>query len=514
MSSKQPIWKKHSLIPALLVMAFLSGCLSTDPPTPREQLRGEILQFQADPETAGYGFLANAYEMINSLHDYTGIFAIQDASTDVAMGHKSPAWDEGGIWANLHRHSWGSGNGTVEKVWSELVTAKATIQDAQIIFDLSEVNPETDAIRYEAAALLSLVDFYLIDLFGQVVDRDSLKSPIVYTRAEATDRAIERLEDAIPKMGDKYRFQDERILFRMNTNAARILLARLYLNRGVYNGTGSFAELDLARVFTLGNDIINTFQYDLADDYWDNFRLDNLSRTQVDDELVLTTSVGSSGRYASIVLNQPHTQSAWGGFSTIAEFYNSFDPNDPRFKGPRIPGLSAHLGFNVGYQLDDNGDTLRYSDGSPVFYNADVSPDPQGLADGARPIKYETNPDSLLNGPSENVQVIFRLAEGYLLRAEAQFRDGRVGEALTTINTLRNKRGVPALTSLSEEDILREYGYEFWWEGQRRTHLIRFGKFLEPYQTRPQSSPSERLLFPIPISALASNPFLQQNPGY
>ena len=58
-----------------------------------------------------------------------------------------------------------------------------------------------------------------------------------------------------------------------------------------------------------------------------------------------------------------------------------------------------------------------------------------------------------------------------------------------------------------------ERGREMYWEGWRRQDLIRFNKFLDPWQLKPADDP-KYLLFPIPVSALAVNPNLKQNPDY
>ncbi|MEJ7680922.1 MAG: RagB/SusD family nutrient uptake outer membrane protein [Segetibacter sp.] len=52
-----------------------------------------------------------------------------------------------------------------------------------------------------------------------------------------------------------------------------------------------------------------------------------------------------------------------------------------------------------------------------------------------------------------------------------------------------------------------------YWEGWRRQDLIRFGKFLQPWQEKEQSDP-KNLLFPIPNDQIAVNSNLTQNPGY
>jgi hypothetical protein len=62
-------------------------------------------------------------------------------------------------------------------------------------------------------------------------------------------------------------------------------------------------------------------------------------------------------------------------------------------------------------------------------------------------------------------------------------------------------------------DVLKERGYELYWEGLRRQDLVRFGKFGEVWQEKPVTAPT-KVVFPIPTSALGANDNLVQNPGY
>jgi len=61
--------------------------------------------------------------------------------------------------------------------------------------------------------------------------------------------------------------------------------------------------------------------------------------------------------------------------------------------------------------------------------------------------------------------------------------------------------------------LLAERGRELYWEGSRRTDLIRFGLFMKAWYLKPASD-ATHLVFPIPATALAANPNLKQNPGY
>ncbi len=92
---------------------------------------------------------------------------------------------------------------------------------------------------------------------------------------------------------------------------------------------------------------------------------------------------------------------------------------------------------------------------------------------------------------------------------------------------LRNRSGETAIgdiTSgeLSLDFILNERGRELYWEGHRRTDLIRFGKFTggsyvwdwKGGVAEGKSIPEHMKIFPIPTADLATNPSLVQNPGY
>ena len=111
-----------------------------------------------------------------------------------------------------------------------------------------------------------------------------------------------------------------------------------------------------------------------------------------------------------------------------------------------------------------------------------------------------------------NVNII-RLAEMYLTRAEANFRESTTIGAppLADINTIRTRAGLAPLTSLTLEAILRERHLELAFEGHRIHDLKRTGR---PTGKFTFSAPE--LVYPIPQREIDANPELgdQQNPGY
>jgi hypothetical protein len=124
---------------------------------------------------------------------------------------------------------------------------------------------------------------------------------------------------------------------------------------------------------------------------------------------------------------------------------------------------------------------------------------------------------------------VFRLSEMYLIYAEAVLRggNGSTGTALQYVNNIRtraygNGTGNITLAQMTLPFILDERGRELYWEGHRRTDLIRYNlltsaTYLWPWKGGIPSGTgvdSKYNLYPIPSSARNSNPNLTQNPGF
>ena len=142
---------------------------------------------------------------------------------------------------------------------------------------------------------------------------------------------------------------------------------------------------------------------------------------------------------------------------------------------------------------------------------------------GYRVSKYQfshTSPNA--NNYSSIDLVLLRYAEIYMMRAEAKLRKGDNAGALADVNFVRTSRTarspIPiALTSMDLDILYRELGFEFYWEGLRRSNQIRFGHYEDSWTEKTDADVNHRL-FPIPQSAIdgASNTqgYLDQNKGY
>ena len=144
---------------------------------------------------------------------------------------------------------------------------------------------------------------------------------------------------------------------------------------------------------------------------------------------------------------------------------------------------------------------------------------------GIRPVKYAPDYLNLFwsGSPATNEFVYFRFPDVLLMKAEAILRGGtptNAGPYGNTANSIVNairtdpSRGATALSSVNLDILFDERGRELWWENWRRQDMIRFGKYLLPFQEKDYQSDPKYLMFPIPYEQLAVNPNLKQNRGY
>jgi len=207
----------------------------------------------------------------------------------------------------------------------------------------------------------------------------------------------------------------------------------------------------------------------------------------------------------------------WNGGCITKTYWDTWtktDDADVRKYDARIkPVCGFNQGFLVGQQYGPDGTALTTRDGSPLVFVPEVNLKNASEAEGIRVIKFAPNPQTTRQFNEGNDFYAFRISDVYLMRAEAELRNGDEAAALADVNAIREKRNATPRTSLTLEDIYNERGYELYWEGKRRQDMIRFGTFNKAMSEKPVT-PDYTSLFPIPQSALDVNPNLVQNPGY
>ena len=302
---------------------------------------------------------------------------------------------------------------------------------------------------------------------------------------------------------------------RANKDAAKVLMMKALLNKGAFENreSPSFDAADMNQVISLADQIINSGTYSVSTNYFDNFAPNN---DQISTENIwtgLNEGGVSSGNVRSrwmCTLHYSHNPSGWNGFATLSDFYDSFEADDMR-RGTDYAGMTdvsgIKAGFLIGQQFDQDGTALEDRGGNPLAYTPQVALQESGAdleVTGIRVIKYPI--DYISGDNADNDYVFYRFSDVWLMKAEAAMRNGDTGTALSMVNTLRTARGASALASIDADAMLAERGRELYWEGHRRTDMIRFGKFLDAWQEKPcllytSPSPRDATLSRMPSSA-------------
>jgi hypothetical protein len=365
-----------------------------------------------------------------------------------------------------------------------------------------------------------------LDGWGQVPFREDLNDyridPKTLTGDEAVAFITSELTSTINDLPDGP-------AYTANKDASRALLMKTYLNKGMFSNRAAptFDAADMNQVITLADQIIATGKYSIGtNEYFDHFAPNNDAISKENIFTLQNVAATSGGNVRGAVFAVSHynmNPGGWNGFATLSDFYKKFEATDKRrgynYRYPGAlpnPGNRTHVGFLIGQQYNLTTDEpLKDRSGAPLSFTEEVKLRETGAnleVTGIRvikyPLDYATSADQ-----KDNDWVIFRYSDVLLMKAEALFRTGKAAEALMIVNDIRAARGASALGALTEDTLLDERGRELYWEGWRRQDLIRFGKFLQPWQEKAASDP-RNLLFPIPANQLAVNPNLTQNPGY
>jgi len=445
-------------------------------------------------------------------------FNMQELTTDEDVC----AWNDGYLQA-FHNLNWTSSNIFVNALYSrslfQITVCNEFIRestDEKIASrglagnDVAEIKH----FRAEARFLRAYQYWVLMDLYanppfvteknpiGKYIPQQILRKDL-FTYVEAELKDIEA--GLVAPKANEYA--------RVDQGADWALLARLYLNAKVYTGTDRSTD-----AITYASKVISG-GYTLMPHYRSLFMSDNNVNNS---EIILpigydaTNSQNYGG--TTFLICSAHgtdvTDNKKYGIPGGGWLGNRTTKNLPLAFGDYSGNADKRAMFGAG-ALEINN-VLDFNAGLTVAKFSNVR-----FADNVTPYSP--------NGVLVNTDFpLFRLAETYLIYIEAVKRGGTGGSDATALgyfNTLRergyeNKTG--DVSSYSLDDVLTERQRELYWEGHRRTDLIRFGKFtggtyLWPWKAgvKDGASVDDHLnIFPIPSSEIISNNNLKQNPGY
>lgn len=442
---------------------------------------------------------------------------LQELSTDEAI----VAWANDGSLIDLHDQDWTASNSFVSSLYSrifyQIVLCNEYIrQTTDSKLDSRGVSAElkSQVVEYRAEArfIRALSYWHAVDLFGNVpfvteADEVGGFKPLQKSRSEVFNYVEQELLGVESQL--KEPMQNE--YGRVDKVAAWMVLAKLYLNAEVYINQPKYTEalVYLNKIIAAG--------FTLSPEYKNIFLADNNTNTEI---------------IMRIAFDGIHTQS-YGGTNFIIH---------AAVGGTMVPGDFGIAGGWSGLRTTPQfvakfSDITGISDKRATFYTDGQTLDIAGkttFTNGYGITKYKNITSTGENGSSmdfvDTDYPMFRLADAYLMYAECVLRGGSGGDlntALGYINALReraygNTTGNIASSDLTLDFILDERSRELYWEGHRRTDLIRFGKFSNTTYVwawkgdvaAGVSTGDYMNLYPIPASDIMTNPNLTQNIGY
>lgn len=470
-----------------------------------------------------------------------GVWNLQELPTDEAV----VAWGDIGI-QDFHNMNWSSSNGFIRIPYSRMFFQITLCNE--FIRQASDgnvakrgISPENVAkikiYAQEARFLRAFQYWTAMDLFGQPAFATEANAiggiPPPQTDSKALfdyiENELKELEVSLPVTAE---------YGRANARAAQALLARLYLNSKTYIGQernteaisyakkvidGGFSLLPNYRNLMLADNNTNPVEFIMTVNY-DGVKTQSFGGTN----FFVHASVGGDMKAVEYGVD-----GGWEGIRTTKNLPMLFPDT-----GISKPGIStipfdnraqffrSNLKPNAPWQeisVPTKRQSLEISSLSSFFSGYAVTKYRNVKADG-----------SIGNDPTRKFVDIdfplFRLAEQHLIYAEAVLRGGSGGDratALGYINALRQRAYGSDAGNITDADltldfILDERARELYWEGHRRTDLIRFDRFVEDSYKWPFKGgvaagagvDPKYKLYPLPSNELVSNPNLKQNPGY
>ena len=367
----------------------------------------------------------------------------------------------------------------------------------------------TDIAKYrsEVRFLRAYQYWVLMDMFGNppFITEDNLigkVSPKQIKRADLFTYVESELLAIEPELSATNEYA------RITKGAADMLLSRIYLNASVYTGTAKNTE-----AITYASKVISA-NYSLHNAYKNLFLADNNINNP---EVIL--AINYDGNF---------TQN-FGGTTFLINASINTDMSPALFGVPNGGWGGIRSRSTLSGQFTNAADSRRMFFGDKAA-NDDVAV----FTDGLRVTKFKNITQAGVTAPSPNGTFssvdfpLFRLPEAYLNYAEAVLRGGAggsTGQAIEYVNRLRQRaygNTSGNISTLNLDGVLSERAKEFYWEGYRRTDLIRFGKFTDgsyvwPFKGGVRAGiavAATRSIFPLPSSDVIANTNLVQNPGY
>lgn len=379
---------------------------------------------------------------------------------------------------------------------------------------IADINASTavsaaNKIKYEAEARAArgILMYNLLTMYGPVPFIDD--PALIRTEAEENMKRPERAK-YVARVADDLRFAADNLVpnpadyGRFNKGAALTFLMRLYL----YEKNWKNAELAGREILTMG--------YDLVEDYASLFKV----ATEKNKETIWAISCDPAANGNDNLGNM----NAWSFYTYPTDYPgNISSPGGKRLGGWAAAGIGAFMATWSFYDSFDPFDERRELL-VPSYAAISSSGNPTGVvrnrASGLRGAIINKYPDEDPTAFSGNDIPVCRYADVLLMLAEAiNEQQGSTAEAQGFVNKVRKRAGLLDLTGADiasgvpfRDAILRERGWELFFEGQRRVDLVRTGKFTQALTAAGKTPQPGTGLFPVPQYMLDMG--MEQTPGY
>lgn len=365
--------------------------------------------------------------------------------------------------------------------------------------------------RAEVRTLRALSYYILMDLYANVPFTDESTGIGSYKpKQQGRDFLFPWIENELKEVQAALPEKSDRNYGKVNRYVTDMILAKLYMNAEVYGQGARYTE-----AITCLNDLIDNGNYRLESNYQDNFNADNDLSTEI------VFPICFDGNYAQCYGGTTYLMAAaWGSDMTPGTNFGLAQS----WSGTRAPADLTGL-FEEG-------------DSRALFWTTDRTQAIENWEDytqGYAVIKYTNltrSGDAGSNSTFADTDYpMYRLADAYLMYIEAVKRGGGGGsesKAVDLYNRLQqraygnNSHNISSLSELTLDNLLDERARELYWEGHRRTDLIRFNAFTNNKTWSWKNGvyggtmkiDDKYKLFPIPSTDLDANSNLQQNQGF
>jgi len=476
----------------------------------------------------------------------SGYYYHSELSADqVAWPQKGRHGYDGGDHFRQHYHTWTANESRMRSTWDLIWTGVGYVNAA--IEDISAIDPESiddlsqeekESILAELYVLRAFHYMKIIDLWGNVpvvITVGEPLNPATQSREEVFNFVRTELETYVPQL-PKY---SANLIGRTTATAGYAMLSELYLNAEEWTGEPMYEESIGASDKIISGEAGGLGGApQLADNINESFDNTNIDSPENLYQIAFSRKGGFTFDWGGFYFGYGNMSEAlnvgysgWNAFVVIPSAFDAYDVDDLRKKEWFLSGPQYKYGTD-----EPILGTEEWS-GQPLIYVNSIRRESEGdnssegsLAEGeensgARFHKYKSGTLDDLNY-QENHYILYRLTEIYFNKAEALMRlngGSATQEAVDLINSSKKRAFSEenwsevkyTASTLTLDELLKERGREFIFEGKRRTDLIRFGDYISgSWWDHQPTGDATRKLYPIPSTQLANNPNLEQNPGY